>query len=143
MVKTRAVIVYNDMMGQSILLVSNHTIPQPNSENKIWDILLSLELASQTLTSHTTQQEANFLYRINPTKAKTSTTISHSASPVRKTFSEQIPQKRSEWRQDKTPESEPLAGLWVCHKTLNIKAGTLFYAELLVHHCKYYRIYCI
>jgi hypothetical protein len=54
------------------------------------DILLSLELASQTLTSHTTKQVPNFLYRINLTKGKTSTTISHPTSPFWKTVSEHI-----------------------------------------------------
>jgi hypothetical protein len=64
------------MIVQEILLVSNdHTTPYPESQKKMWDILLFLELASQTLTSHTTKQVADFLYRINPTKGKTSTTI--------------------------------------------------------------------
>ena len=100
--KTQAVIVYKFMMGQEILLVSNdHTTPYPESQKKIWDILLSLVLAPQTLTSHTIKQAANFLYRINPTKGKTSTTISHSASPFWKTFSEtNTPKEKwAQWRQ--------------------------------------------
>ena len=91
-IKIQAGIVYKFMIRQDILLVSNdHATPYPESQKKIWDILLSLELASQTLIPHTTKQVADFLYRINPTKGKTSTTISHSASPFWKTFSEQIP----------------------------------------------------
>jgi hypothetical protein len=51
---------------------------QLHTQEEIYDILLSLELASQTLTFHTTKQAENFLYRINPTKGMTSTTVSHS-----------------------------------------------------------------
>jgi len=144
MIKTQAVIIYKLMMGQEILTVSNdHTTPYPQSQKTIWDTLLSLELASQTLTSHTIKQVANFLYRINPTKGKTSTTISHPSSPFWKTFSEQILQNRSEGSEGKSPEEDPLPGLWFCHTTLNIKFGTVFYEMSLVHHCKYYQIHCI
>jgi len=113
MIKTQAVVAYKFMMVQIFLVSNDHTTPYQESQKNIWDILLFLELASQTLTSHTTKQVADFLYWINPTKGKTSTIIPHFASPFWKTFSQQTPQQRSEGGEDKSPEEDPLPGLWV------------------------------
>lgn len=143
MIKSQAAIAYKFMIGQILLISNDHTTPYTESQKKIWDILLSLELASQNLTSHTIKQVANFLYRINPPKARHPQQFPHSASPFWNTFSEQIPHNRSEGSEDKSPKEDPLPGLWVCHTTLNIKVETVFYETSLVHHRKYYQTHCV
>ena len=137
MIKTQAVIVHKFLMVQEIFLVSNdHTTPYQESQKKIRDILLFLELASHTLTSHTTKQVADFLYWINSTKGKTSTIICHSASPFWKTFSEQTPQQRSE--AVKTNHQRKIH-CQDCGCVTPLSTSKL--ETSLVQHCKYHHIH--